>query len=419
MEKLKLYQVRQFINTESIPSVQSALRHELVSKRLHTLIHPGQRIAITVGSRGIVSLVQILRCLVEWLWENGGRPFIVPAMGSHGNADVRGQLDVLARYGVTEKKIGVPVVSSMEVLLLGHTSAGAPVYIDKVAYESDSIVVLNRVKPHTTMSGPVQSGLLKMLAVGLGNHKGAESMHHYGLERNVPEAAEIILDKAPVIFGIAIIENAFKQPYRIYAIPAEKITCEEQAVLEEASKMLPVIPFDHIDVLLVRWMGKNISGSGMDTNVVGRWRRVGGKVDRDIKRIAVLNLTEESHGNALGVGMADFITRSLYEKIDFKATYMNALTSGWTNGAKIPIIMENEKDVWVQALNGFDCEKLRLVLVENTLNLQEFFVSEVIKGEAAECPLIELIKGPFSVNFSTEGKLVLTEERDNGSEIKP
>jgi hypothetical protein len=412
MEELKLFQVRQIINTESISSVQSALRHELVSKSLNELISPGQKIAITVGSRGIASLVQILRCLVEWLWESGAKPFIVPAMGSHGNADARGQLDILERYGITEKKIGVPVASSMEVVLLEHTAAGAPVYMDKTAYESDGIIVLNRVKPHTTMSGPVQSGLLKMLAVGLGNHEGAESMHRYGLEKNVPQAAAIILSKAPVLFGIAIVENAFKQPYGIYAIPAGRIASEEQGVLEEAVKILPVIPFDHLDVLLVRTMGKNISGSGMDTNVVGRWRRVGGEIDKDIKRIAVLDLADESRGNALGIGMADFITRSLYEKIDFKATYMNALTSGWTNGAKIPMVLETEKDVWRQALHGFNREKLRLVLIENTLNLQEIWVSEVIKEEAANCPSIDLIKGPFAVNFSPEGKLALKEEGD-------
>ncbi|MDO9535482.1 MAG: lactate racemase domain-containing protein [Bacillota bacterium] len=410
MEKLRLYQVKQIINNEKIFSVKDALRHELKDKKIGGLIRPGQKIAITVGSRGIASLAEIVSSLAEWLLGYGAKPFIVPAMGSHGNASARGQLEVLEGYGITEQQIGVPIVSSMEVIKIGETSSGSPVYCDKEAYNSDAIVVLNRVKPHTTMSGPVQSGLMKILAVGLGNHKGAESMHRHNLEKNVPEAAAVILKKAPVLFGVAIVGNALNKPYKFYAIPAERIEFEEPPILQEAIKILPVIPFDHIDVLLVRMMGKNISGSDMDTNVVGQWRRVGGEIDKNIKRIAVFQLSPESHGNAIGVGMADFITRSLYEKINLDETYKNALTAGWTNGAKIPMIMEDEKAVVEKVICGYDSEKLRLVFIEDTLNLHKFWVSEKIKDEAAASPRIDFISGPSEVCFSREGKLLLKEK---------
>lgn len=407
MEKLPLFLVRQSLHKEKILSVKNTLRHELTIKGFHRLIRAGERVALTVGSRGIASLEEIVGCLVEWLRECGARPFIVPAMGSHGGANAADQRELLRGYGITEEKIGAPVLSSMEVVLLGYTAAGAPVYMDKVACQADRIIVFNRVKPHTVLSGPVQSGLQKMLAVGLGKQKGAESMHRFGLEKNIPAAASIILQKAPVFLGVAVVENALQELCKIYTLPAEQIITDEPAILEEASKILPVIPFEDLDVLLVRWMGKNISGSGLDTNVVGRWRRVGGAIDKEIKRLAVFDLTPESRGNASGVGMADFITRSLLKKIDFNATKANVMTSGWADGAKIRAVLENEKAVCEQAIKGFDRQELRLVLIESTLNLQEFWVSEKIKEEAVKHPLIEAIAGPFLVNFNAEGKLRL------------
>lgn len=404
---IKLYQVRQKLNKDKLIDIEKSVWNELYNKGLASQIKPGQKIAVTVGSRGIANLAEIVRAVVRWLQECGARPFIIPAMGSHGDADAGEQKKILEDYGVTESFIGAPIISCMDVVQLGTTSEGAPVYIDKMALQSDGIVALNRIKPHTTMSGPVQSGLLKVLAVGLGKHQGAQTMHYYGLEKTIPEAARVIFEKVPVMFGVAIIENSYEEICQVVAIRSEDIESTEKQLLVIAEKNLPSVPFDPLDALIVRYMGKNISGSGMDTNIVGRWRRVGGKQDKQINRIGVFDLTEESHGNAIGVGMADFITEKLYKKINLKAMYTNALTAGWVNGVKIPIIMKDEQQIFAQLLSRQDNKKFRMVIIESTLALETFYISEGLLNEAKMNALLELVD-TCTVDFTKDGELVIS-----------
>ncbi len=408
MAALELYEVRQFVVKDKIPDVRAALLRELQEKNIQALIVPGHRIAVTVGSRGIACLPDMVQCLVEWLKERKAVPIIVPAMGSHGNASAEGQAMLLREYGISEDKMGAPVVSSMEVVQLGKTEGGAPVYLDKVAAECDGIIVLNRIKPHTTMKGPLQSGLVKMLAVGLGNRLGAESMHRYGLDENVPQAARLILKKAPVLFGAAVVENADKAPYKVAVMRAGTIEAEERALLEEAQKVLPLVPFDPLDTLLVHRMGKDISGTGMDTNVIGRWRRVGGPVDREIRYIGVFDLTADSAGNAIGMGMADFITRAFYRKINFETTYTNALTADWPAGAKMPVVLESEKAIVEKTLEGFEPGSVRLALIDSTMNLEVFWISRSLREEADAIPSLEVVQKPLLPAFDEQGKLFLS-----------
>lgn len=406
MEFPRLIRVRQKLNDERIDDIEGVVYRELMQHEIVSRVNPGARVAVAVGSRGISCLDRMVRTIVHWVRERGAQPFIVPAMGSHGNASAEGQADLLRGYGIYEEAVGAPVLSSMEVDLLGKTPQGAPVYIDRYAHTADAIILVNRVKPHTTVKGPVQSGLLKMMTVGLGKQKGAEAMHRYRLEIAIPEAARIVMARAPIAFGLAVVENAFDQPALIRAIPRERIEKEERDLLRKAEANLPVIPFDPLDVLIVDWMGKNISGSGMDTNVVGLWRRIGGPVDRVIHRIAVLDLTEESHGNAAGVGMADVITRRLYQKIDLQATYMNCITAGYLPGAKIPITLDTDREVIGTALVGYQPESVRLVRIESTLRLDRFFISEGLLPEASAHPRIEILGEPEEMRFGGDGRIL-------------
>lgn len=405
MDYPKLYRISQVWEREGIKDIGAYLHKELKVKGMDNKIQAGSRIAITVGSRGIANLKEIVTFIVEWVKQLGANPVIIPSMGSHGNATAAGQRQLLEEYGITEKETGAPVLSSMDVVRLGQTSGGAPVYIDKNAYESDGIVVLNRVKPHTTMRGIVQSGLMKMMAVGLGKQKGAESMHKHGLEESIPESAKIIIQRGTIVFGLAIIENAYEETSKIIAVPPEEIEAKEKELLKEAEANLPVIPFDPLDVLIVNWMGKNISGSGMDTNVVGRWRRIGGPPDKNISRIAALHLTPESHGNAIGLGMAEIITREIYENIDFKATYMNGITAGWLGGVRVPMFLDTEREVFQEALRPFDPDRVRMVLINSTLQIESFLASGALLPEARQNSNLRVVEGPLELRFDTRGRL--------------
>ncbi len=414
MYRLQLYRVRQSVCREKIDSLQDAVRRELEHKEARERIKPGWKVAVTVGSRGIDALPELLRCLVHWLKSRGAHPILIPAMGSHGGGTAEGQRGVLQGNGVTEANVGAPIVSSMVVESVGRTPAGTPVYVDREALAADAVVVLNRIKPHTAMDGPIQSGLLKMLAVGLGKKAGAASMHRLGLEQNVLPAARIILEKVRVAFGVAIIENAYGEPCRIAVIPPEEIEEEEKKMLQQALAILPAVPFDPLDVLIVRKMGKNISGTGMDTNVVGRWRRIGRPIDRHIGCLSVLGLTPQSRGNAYGMGMADFITKDFYRSIDFQATYANALTAGWPAGAKLPVVLEREKDLFEQLLRWYSYQKIALALIESTLQLETFWVSPALLEKGGGPSPVEVLQGPAEVGFDAQGKMALLAKRKKG-----
>ncbi|MDI6879983.1 MAG: lactate racemase domain-containing protein [Desulfitobacteriaceae bacterium] len=404
MDFPRLYKVRQKLNDAKIQDVSGEVLSQLRQSEIENKVRAGQSVAIAVGSRGISEIDTIVKTVVHWIRDKQAEPFIVPAMGSHGNATAEGQADLLRGYGIYETNVGAPVVSSMDVDFLGDTSSGIPVYLDHQAFTADAIILINRIKPHTTLTGPIQSGLMKLMTVGLGKQRGAESMHRHQLAVAVPEAARLIMKRAPIAFGLAIVENAFHQTYKIKAVPVERIEAEEKLLLQEAVKNLPVIPLDPLDVLVVDWMGKNISGSGMDTNIVGLWRRNGGPVDKLIQRIAVLGLTEESHGNAAGVGMADAITKRIYENIDLPTTYMNSRTAGFLAGAKIPMVLETDQEAVRAVLEGFDPNTVRLVRIKNTLSLEYFFISEGLLDEASRLEGLEIL-GQAEMKFNNDGRI--------------
>ncbi len=351
-----------------------------------TQITPGARIAIGVGSRGIANIALIIRELVATLRHYRATPFIFPAMGSHGGATPEGQIEMLTSLGVTEEYIGAPVVSSLEVDQLGSLPNGLPIYIDRAAHAADGIILVNRIKPHTDFDAPIESGLAKMAVIGMGKHKGALTMHSWGLEGltvHVAEAARFIVQHASILFGLAIIENAYDEIAEIAFVPPESIGNELECVLlERAKSLMPRLPWETLDVLVVDEMGKNISGAGMDPNIIGRMRWGKQKVTAtDISSIAVLALTPASHGNAIGLGAADFTTQHLLQKIDMQAFYINCITAGVIalNSAKIPLVLETEREAVAAAIRSCgrpDLTQVHLARIKNTLNLEYILASE-------------------------------------------
>lgn len=339
--------------------------------------------AVLVGSRGITDIDLIAKTVIETLKEAGVRPFIVPAMGSHGGGTSEGQEEVLRGYGITEDTMGVPINSSMETEIIGETADGLEVHFSKPALQADYVIPVGRVKPHTDFSGKVESGLCKMLAIGGGKHNGCSRIHREGfpaLEHTVPDVAEVIIGKVTIPFGLAIIENAFEKTHTVEAVPGKEIMIREPELLKLAKSLMPRIKFDDIDVLIIERIGKDISGTGMDTNIIARdsFGPLPRAVPR-IQRIIIEDLTEGAHGNAIGFGMADFILRSALDKIDFNATYTNGIASGNTNGMKIPVIADTEEEAIRAALQtciGIDINNPRIVKIKDTLHLSEIEVSE-------------------------------------------
>lgn len=379
--------VRRQFSTEHIEDVAGEVRKELARVDLAGRVKPGQRIAMTAGSRGVANIAIILKSIADELKRAGAQPFIVPAMGSHGGATAEGQIELIAEYGVTEEAMGVPIRSSMETVVLGKTPLGATVHMDKNAYESDGVIVVGRIKNHTSFRAPIESGLCKMMAIGLGKQRGAESIHDYGLPANIPPAAQTMIDTGKIFLGVGTVENSYHQTCRVVACPPEKIHETDQDYLKIAAGYLPRVPFEELDVLVIDRIGKNISGTGMDMNVVGLWRRLGEPPFTPMyKRIVVLDVCAESHGNCAGLGAADFTTRKLVNKYDAEKTYWNMLTGNFPEGAKIPCTLPTDIEAIEVALRsakrvgeGFD-----LVRIKDTMDLEHFYVSagplEQLKG---------------------------------------
>ena len=326
----KMVKVRQKFDAPQLADVAGEVHKALREAGVLSRISKKDSVAIAVGSRGVADLPILVRETVAAVKNAGGKPFIVPAMGSHGGATAEGQIDVLVQLGITEEGVGAPIRSSMEVVKLDELPNGLPVYIDKLAYESDKIIVINRIKPHTSFRGPVESGLMKMITIGLGKQKGAEAAHAYSFKymaEHVPEMAKISLAKAPIIFGLATIENAYDKPAKIIAVPVEDLEKVEPALLIEAKSLMPKIYFDTMDVLIVNELGKDISGDGMDPNITGNFATPYASGGPEVKRTVVLGLTEKTHGNANGIGMADMTTKAVMNEIEWEKGYANALTS--------------------------------------------------------------------------------------------
>lgn len=401
------------------PRVESV--YDSVQKAIAALGHlsvpiQGKRVAITAGSRGISQIPEILAALVDWLRQREAQPFIIPAMGSHGGATAEGQRLMLANLGMTEASLGAPIISSMETVELGRLPNGMPVYIDEQAAKADAIVIVNRIKPHTDYVGDFESGLAKMTSIGMGKLDGADTLHRYGvygLRTLMPEAARLICQRAPVIFGLASIENAYHEVAQITAVPPEGIAGEqEKELLRVAYNLMPRFPFPEIDVLIVEEMGKNISGVGMDPKVIGRVK-VHGVTDLaacSIRTIAVLRLTSETHGNASGVGLADVTTQRLFQNIDFEATYLNCITSGITGiqRALLPLVAPTDRaaiDTAFRVCGQPDSMHVRAVRIKNTLSLGEMDVSVDLLPEALPNCQISPVGKPSEWHFDQIGNL--------------
>jgi hypothetical protein len=409
----RMAKVRQNFPVSEIKDVPAGLREQLGKAGVGDRIKPGMRIAIAVGSRGVAELPTLARVTAEEIKRRGGHPFIVPGMGSHGGATAEGQKDVLANLGVTEASAGCEILSSMEVVELGRLPVGLPVYMDKYAYGADGIVVINRVKPHTAFRGPNESGVAKMITIGLGKQKGAESCHAYGFgvaAEFIPAMARITLAKAPILFGVATVENAYDHIAKIVAMPASELIDTDAALLLEAKAGMARICFDDpIDVLIIDQIGKDISGDGADPNIMGRYPTPFASGGPKVSKMVILDLTEATHGNANGIGHAEFTTRKLVNKIDFPMTYANCLTSTVAQPGKLPIILDDDRDAILAAMktcNARDLTQARVVRIKDTLRIGEIYISESMLAEAATTPEIEVISPPAEMVFDAAGNLM-------------
>lgn len=405
--------VRQHFPSAAIEDVDAAVRAQLERAALRSAIAPGARIAVAAGSRGIANVARITRLVVDHIKACGGRPFVLPAMGSHGGATAEGQIGVLASYGITPQSMGAPVEATMEVVQVGQLEDDTPVLINRLALEADGIVLINRVKPHTSFRGPFESGLMKMLTIGLGSHKGASLAHTQGaqgLTRLIPAWGRVILEKVPVLLGVALVENAYEQTARIEALKPAEFAGREPQLLVEARENMPCILVQGIDVLVVEQIGKDISGTGMDTNVVGRMMLPGVKEPDTpgVARIVALDLTERTHGNANGMGLADIITRRLFSKIDFKATYANAFTSTFLTRAYVPVIAETDRaaiEAAIEVQRLANPARARIARIRNTLDLARIQLSEPLFEEFKNHPLLEQVAPLAPLSFDGDGTL--------------
>ncbi|WP_088834126.1 lactate racemase domain-containing protein [Paenibacillus tyrfis] len=408
----QMVRIRQKFDGTRLERPTEDLERELAKPGTIDRIKPGQQVAVAVGSRGVANIAAFTRTTIDAIKRAGAHPFIVPCMGSHGGATAEGQKEVLHHLGVTEEAMGVPIRSTMEVVQIDQLPNGLPVYVDKYAYEVDAIVVINRVKPHTAFRGKIESGIMKMISIGLGKQKGAEACHQLGFKymaENVPAMARIMLEKLPILFGVALVENAYDETCIVEVLPAAQVEEREMVLLEIAKARLPKILFDQIDVLVIDYIGKNISGDGMDPNITGRYPTPYAHGGPDVSKMVVLDTTPETKGNANGVGTADFTTQRLVDKMDLAATYANGLTSTVCAPTKIATTLENDMyaiKAAVKTCNILDYTQCRLVRIRDTLHLGEIEISVNLLEEAKLHPDIEILTEPYDLPFNSEGNLV-------------
>ena len=392
-----------------LADVPAAVRAAMARGEWSRGLKPGSRVAITAGSRGINQIPLILRTVVEQVRARGFDPFLVPAMGSHGGATAPSQLSLLAELGVTPEQVGAPIHATMDVVELGRTEDGVPAYLDAYAAQAGGIMVVNRVKPHTSFIGAVESGLHKMIAIGLGKERGAATLHGYGvrgLREFIPRVAQVTLAHAPIVLGLAILEDGYDQTAEVVGLAAHEIPAREPELLLRAREMRARLPFDECDLLIVEQMGKDVSGTGMDTAVIGRLY-IRGEPDFPAPRLrwlAALGLTPASHGNATGVGLADIITRRLYESIDYAATYKNVATSGFLERGKIPLIAETPQAAVDLALRLAGREP-RVARIRDTLHLERIQVSTALLQAGPNHGAWDVITPPRALRFDAQGEL--------------
>ncbi len=407
----KMVTVRQLLDHSHIDPADLP---ELVRTELEPMrgrIRPGMSVAITCGSRGVCNIAVITRAIVDFVKSCGGQPFVFPAMGSHGGATAEGQREILRGYGVTEETMDCPIRATMEVVQVGETEEGMPVFVDRYAYEADGIILCGRVKAHTAFRGPYESGILKMSVIGLGKQHGAEHVHQDGfsdLGRLLPMIARVVFDKTNILGAVAVAENAFDQTCIVEGLLKEEIFEKEPDILRRSKERLGRIFFDNIDVLVVDRLGKDISGDGMDPNITGRFAVPYMESEKKVQHIAVLDLTEETHGNCNGLGLADVTTRRLVEKIDVDCTYPNVVTSTVLCTPKIPLFAHSDRaciQIALKTCNYIDRENPRIVHIKDTMRLEEIEISQAMLEEARANEHIQILGEPHDWPFDEEGNL--------------
>lgn len=407
----RVVRVRQVFERPRLEDPAGELATRLAAKGALKGVRPGMRIAITAGSRGISHLPRLLATLATAVRAAGAEPFLVPAMGSHGGATAEGQREMLAGLGITEASVGAPVLATMETVEVGRTADGVPVYLDRFAHEADGVVVVNRIKPHVAFRGPYESGLAKMIVIGLGKQKGADICHELGsgkMAGNIAAMAAMTLARTNIVCGVAILENAYHETARLAVLAKDEILAAEPALLQEAWRLSPRLYFDSMDVLVIDEIGKDISGTGFDTNIVGRYHTATMSGGPAIAKVAVLDVTERSHGNANGLGIADFTTRRAFGKFSFEQTYPNALTTTTTNSVKIPMVLKNDRQAIQAAIktcNILDKSAARLVRIRNTVALDEIEVSENLLAEMTANRYLTAQGSAYGLPFDADGNL--------------
>jgi hypothetical protein len=413
----RVFKIRQKIASPKLADVEKEMNAQLDRFGLAGKVKPGERIAITAGSRGIRDKAKVLKVIATRLKALGAKPFIVPCMGSHGGATAEGQVKMLHHLGITEEFVGAPIVSSMEVKEIGRTGFGTPVLIDKnICEQADKIVVVNRIKPHTDFDHEVESGISKMIIIGMGKHKGALMAHRltikHGFATMFKEVLPIIRKALPFFFGVGIIENQYDQTASLHLLEPQNFYEGEKALLKKAREIMPRLPFKQMDVLVVDEIGKNISGAGMDPNVTGRLFFIGSPPLKEpkITRIFVRDLTQETEGNAIGIGFAEYATTRLVKKIDPVPTAINAITGMGPECGRVPIAFDKDQDALQAAYDNsgvIDPKDLRLVWIKNTLELEYLWASEPMLKEAKANSNLEVVSGPQEIPYDKNGNMVV------------
>lgn len=397
------------LDSSKIPEIITAL---LSTPKFSNQIKPGMRIAITAGSRGIANMPLITRSIVDVVKSHGAKPFIVPAMGSHGGATAEGQKAMLETLGFTEKSMGCPIISSMEVKKIGVTEEGEDTFIDKNAAEADGIIISCRIKPHTGFRGKYESGIMKMMAIGLGKQHGAEVCHREGFKnmaKNIPLFGKAIIKHAPILFAVATLENAFDETRKLIVLNADEIEREEPRFLKEAFHYMPRILVDSCDILVVDQIGKNYAGSGMDPNITGTFSTPYASGGIKAQQVCVLDVSPESHGNAIGIGNANATTTRLFNQLDVAAMYPNAITAKILSVVRIPIVMESDKEaiqVCVKVCTEIDEKNPRIVRIPNSLHIEHIWLSEAYYKEAMNNPDLIIETEPDYMPFDEKGNLL-------------
>jgi hypothetical protein len=410
-----MIRVRQEFSTQAVTDIASEVASQFKQLDLGNRAQRGASVAVGCSSRGIANYNSIVKATVDCLSQAGLEPFLFPAMGSHGAATAEGQKRVLEAYGITESFIGAPIRSSLDTVKIGETEDHLPVFVDKIASEADYLALINRIKPHTDFEHEFESGLLKMMAIGLGKEEGASTYHKaimtYGYPRVLLSVARQVLDTGKIICGVGIVENGHAQTARIRVLSADQIVAEEKVLLEEAQRLAPALPFEDVDVLVIDEMGKDISGTGFDTKVVGRvlMPLIANEPETPrVKRIVVCDLTSKSQGNADGIGIADFVTRNLVDKIDFDALHVNALAAGEPERAKIPMTLTDSRQAIQSAMESvglIPVNEVKLIRIKNTLNLDVVEVSSAYREELAERTDLEMLSDARPMRFDRDGAL--------------